>query len=88
MRGKRMSPGGQPVRCSQETQHGPAHCGTERWTQQHPLHLQGTAGQSRWDTRRRVMEKLFEWYFGDPYTMVCFYLDMMFCYLDRSEVTC
>ena len=37
---------------------------------------------------RRVMEKFFEVYFGKLYTMAFFYLDTMFCYLDRSKVSC
>ena len=34
---------------------------------------------------RRVMEKLFVVYFGKLYMMAFFYLDTMFCYLDRDD---
>ena len=35
-----------------------------------------------------VMEKLFVVYFGKLYMMAFFYLDTLFCYSDRNEVTC
>ena len=37
---------------------------------------------------RRVMEKLFVVYYGKLYMMAFFYLDTLFCYSDRNEVTC